>query len=296
MSRVIIHIGYPRAGSTFLQNWFQQHPLINYAYNKIGGFSSAHELCAYAQKNQSIHEYFAFSSEDFALWRGDMNIVGLRYTPYNISSYQENLCHALYRLFPTGKVLIVTRGFASVIRSVHAHYLASGGVLSFSKFQQENGEMLSAFFNYSRILTLYRNAFGADNVIIMPYELLNENPENFICELEAELGIATHFFLSKDKVNMSFDGTLLEAYRKFSAFLFKLLIPFPYRMQYGIYGFYIYLLFTFKPFPPIKLIHRMMRTRVPEPVEEQTLKYFSGMGEMLKQEKLFQPYLKEYLE
>jgi len=295
VSGVLIHIGYPRAGSKFLQQWFQQHPAFHYEFGKIGGFSHVHEICKYAQKAQTLFEYHVISCEDFALWRGDMNIVGLQYMPYDIERYQEQLCETLNGLFPHGRILIVTRGFASALKSIYAHYSRSGGILSFSQFQEQHASLLARFFDYNRIILLYRQHFGLANVLTVPFELLSKDPEKFIEQIEKSLGIKEHFVFTRKKINASLDEELLATYRKISNLIFRLIAPFSPRIQYGVYGLYLSYINKNKMHPIVKLISKYSGKVTAEPPTERTLGCFAGRADILKSEGLYLPYWKEYL-
>jgi len=62
--RHLIHVGYPKTGSTFLQNLFGQHPELNYAPGGLGGVHDVYDLCRRACKtvNQG-HKYVVTSCE-----------------------------------------------------------------------------------------------------------------------------------------------------------------------------------------------------------------------------------------
>ena len=44
MTGHLIHIGYAKAGSSFLRSWFAQHPQLAYAEGGIAGFPDVHAL------------------------------------------------------------------------------------------------------------------------------------------------------------------------------------------------------------------------------------------------------------
>ncbi|HFC11873.1 MAG TPA: hypothetical protein ENJ56_03440, partial [Anaerolineae bacterium] len=44
LNRLLIHIGYPKAGSTYLQNWFEQHPAFQFSHGGILGFDDIWQL------------------------------------------------------------------------------------------------------------------------------------------------------------------------------------------------------------------------------------------------------------
>jgi hypothetical protein len=59
----LIHIGYPKAGSTFLQAWFEQHPELCYAPGGLGGFYNIYEIC---RPSGRACKYFVTSFEGIA--------------------------------------------------------------------------------------------------------------------------------------------------------------------------------------------------------------------------------------
>jgi len=292
---VLIHIGYPRAGSTYIQTWFSQHPSFHYYYNSIAGFSDLLEMAKYAQKTNNVHDYFVVSCEDLSIWKGEIDIVGLKPVKYNINNYQQKISKTLNRIFPNAKVLIVTRGFSSIITSIYAQYLVSGGTFIFEDFMKKVGPMLQQFCNYTYIVNSYKELFGEENLIVLPYELLKENPKLFISVIEERLGLSESINFTIEKINSSMDNRLLSAHLKFSIFLSSIISPFPYRFQKIIYSYYILKLNQQKPHPIIKALSRFVKTDMNTIVNEETLKLFSGNAEVFRNDKLFEPYLKKYL-
>lgn len=295
MADVLIHIGYPKAGSSYLQDWFSKHPSFLYKFNSVAGFNNLHELASYAQTTNRVHECFVASSEDLTVWKGNIDIVGLKYVPYDIVGYQKKACQVLFKIFPSAKVLIITRGFESMLKSIYSESVLAGCIQTFEEFQEENGNILSLFYDYNFVIGLYRQAFKKENVITLPYELLRENPEEFLRMIEDVVGIKERFAFSTEKVNPSLSANLMNTYRKISKMLYKMVQPFPYSLQKAIYGFYVYQLYRTKPHPLIKLVSKSGGENEVLSVTEKTLQLFTSKAELLKAEKLYEPYLKEYL-
>lgn len=292
---MLIHIGYPKAGSDYLQTWFAKHPSFFYKTNSVAGFNNLHEMARYAQTHQKLHDWFVVSSEDLAVWKGDIDIVGLKFNPYDIRGYQNRICLTLHRTFPVAKVLIVTRGFESMLKSFYSQAMLGGAVQSFEEWQRESAGILSVFFDYTFVITLYRQTFGNENVIVLPYELLRDNPAGFLAVIEKSLEIQDTIAFTTEKINPSLTYQLQMAYYRVSKLLYRLVRPFPYPVQKMIYGFYVYQLYLRKPHPFMKLIARLIRQQGEMKVNPATLQSFSGKAEILRHEKLFEPYRKEYL-
>ena len=293
---VLLHIGFPKAGSTYLQTWFSNNPACFYNGKSIAGFSNAHDISRYAVNTDPIHEWFILSNEDLSVWRGEPDIVGLKNTKlYDFKGYQSKLCNTLHALYPGAKVLIITRGYTSLFPSFYSQYLSGGGTSDFSELVQTYGQFFSLGYDYSHMIQLYRSAFGDNQVKVLPYELLRGNPNVFISEIEGWMGISQPFKITEEKINASLDTRTLTAYRKISRFLYNTIKPLPYNWQKYIYGFYIMRLNSTKPHPLMKFVARFVKDEISLDGLDEVMKTLVGKAELLRHEPIYQPYLKEYL-
>ncbi|MES2622491.1 MAG: hypothetical protein V4615_16690 [Bacteroidota bacterium] len=296
MAQVLIHIGYPKAGSTYLHEWFTSHPCMLYNTHAISGFYHTHDLARYAESSSYIHDCFVLSNEDLSVWKGDVDIVGIKNARfYDVKNYQENLSETLHRIYPEAKVLIVTRGYTTYFQSLYSQYVSSGGALSFDDFKSKFGSVFPDAYDYTFIVSLYRKIFGSENVILLPFELLKDNPTEFTAAIEEQIGIKERFKYKTERVNASFDKKILFAYRRISSGLVKLVSPLPYSWQKMIYGFYIQCLNKKRPHPWMEILGKWMNTDIKMGGVEEILESLKGKSEILRNEKLYQPYLKEYL-
>jgi hypothetical protein len=296
MSKVLIHIGFPKAGSTYLQTWFGENPGCFYNGKSIAGFSNAHDISKYAVPPDPIHEWFVLSNEDLSVWRGEPDIVGLKSTKlYDFKGYQSKLCQTLYALYPGAKVMIITRGCTTLFPSFYSQYLCGGGTSVFSELMQNYGQFFSLGYDYTHIIELYRSTFNAGNVKVLPYELLRADPATFISEIEAWMGISKPFKITSEKINASLDNKTLTAYRKVSRLLYQLIKPLPYSFQKYIYGYYMMVLNGKKPHPFMKFIARFANNEINLDGLDEVMKTLKGKAEILRHEEIYQPYLKEYL-
>lgn len=191
MSGHLIHIGFPKAASTLLQQWFAEHPQLAYAPLAIGGFGDALDIVAAASRPPADIRYRVTSAEGlsapFALKRAAFVDYAAGGCPY--PERQANACRLLAGLAPGAHVLIVTRGFRSMILSSYSQYARSGGTRSLeSLFEGEVDDP----WRYDRIAGLYREAFGDERVLVLPQELLRDDPAGFRGAIEAWLGIDPH--------------------------------------------------------------------------------------------------------
>jgi hypothetical protein len=85
-------------------------------------------------------------------------------------------------------VLIVTRGFRGAMLSGYSQYLRAGGRHAAAQLRPDPAVIAEAL-DYDGVVALYEHAFGRDRVIVLPFELLRDDPAAFVGELEARLGL-----------------------------------------------------------------------------------------------------------
>jgi hypothetical protein len=187
---VLLHVGFPKAGSSYLQEWFARHPALAYRHHGIGGLSSSvdiHEL-ADARPSGTVR-WLVTSDEDLAFWKGPLDPVGARIQPYDVSGHRQRVCQLLATLHPNATVLVVTRGYATIAASAYSQYLRIGGVLTFREWCREHGDLMSRYWNYDELVRMLIEQFGADRVVVLPWELLDEDADQFLAIIAGRLGI-----------------------------------------------------------------------------------------------------------
>lgn len=295
MSKVLLHIGYPKSGSKYLQEWFLQHPSIFFNHRSVTGFYESHDISRYAEDKSAIHDCFVLSCEELSSWKGDVDIVGMKNTRmYDVVAYQNKLAATLKSVYPLATILIVTRGYRTFFTSMFNEILAKGGVLNYRELQNMYGEFFQKTYDYSMVIKLYRDTFGKENVLVLPHELLRKDPSAFTKMIEEKTGIKNSFTIPPEKINASFAPQTLAAYRRFSNFVFKAVSPFPYTLQKFVYANYIHWLNKRKPNPYLEFLGKYTNPEDMAGLEE-TILSMKGKAELLRHEELYQPYLKEYL-
>jgi hypothetical protein len=175
----LIHIGYAKSGSSFLRQWFAAHPQIGYRHGQFAGYSRLIDLAEIAAGVRIR----VTSSENFASPIIPYDDI----VPGAYAEAQAAVCDNLAELFPAAHILIVTRGFKSMIMSSYSQYVRSGGVKSLEQLvadaQQENP------WDYDALIGMYRGRFATGKVTILPWELLRDRPDEFIGQIEARFGL-----------------------------------------------------------------------------------------------------------
>lgn len=296
MSNVLIQIGYPKTGSTYLQEWFRQHPAILYQGKSVAGFYDSWEIERYVQEPGNQHQYFAIKLSAIGVRGGNVHrMISSDFADNRIREYQQNLSVTLHRLFPGGKVLIVTRGFASMLSSLYTEYIVSGGTLPFDRFYAQYQKGILKAYDYDALVTTFRSVFGTENVIVLPYELLRDNPARYTELIAERLGIADRFYLPEARINASPDKKYLKANLKLSNLAYKAIRPFPAAWQRRLYGVYTGMLNKKKNHGLVRRIASFLKEGVEVEVTAEMLEAFKGMGEALKSEPLYGNYSRDYL-
>lgn len=296
MMKHLIHVGFPKTGSTFLQRWFAAHPQLDYAEGGIAGFYNVYQLVQEAARVPSEALVRVTSSECFTSPREDTGscIIG-----YNLKSRKSTLhcqlqaCEILNELFPNAYILIVTRGFKSMILSSYSQYVRTGGDTSLENL---TANAVAGEWRYDETIRFYREAFGAERVIVMPYELLRDNPSQFTRELEHRLGLSAFAPLA-ERVNASLGDAELCWYPRLTRLVRRLVRVFPGRVRRRVFRLYINAIRSNR----LRLIAQILqRLRPAPPVSSSliigaTLESFRGRANSLRDEPLFAPYASEYL-
>ncbi len=184
--QTLIHIGYHKTGTTWLQKVL---------FQPTYGFSSlmSHEEVF---KNIVRPHGLLFNPENAQkLLSKRRNDLELKMTgiissellcghPFYGGRESDQFAQHLYKIDPKARILITIRSQIPMIVSVYMQYISRGGTLSPKVFFSNNPVMgytrfAPEHFEYHRLIALYHNLFGRDNVLVMTQESLAKNPLDF---------------------------------------------------------------------------------------------------------------------
>lgn len=295
MSNILLHIGYPKAGSTFLQKWFSGHPQLAFAYRTLCGFQSTFDVCgfAYNYPNKKI-SYFVTSEEAFSVWFKTCG-VGINVTHIDVKQHQKKVGEILRQVFPHARILIVTRGYEQTLQSFYSEYVKYGGHYHFEKYLRVFTPLFKEYLDHNFLIKLYEDTFCRENVLTVPFELLQENPDGFIQQIEIFLGLE-HFNAGYPRVNPSLSDDMLSSYRMLSGFMLKALKVFPEGIARPLFACYSRcLLHKWLDFITCGISKICPRREIQRIVPQGVLHEFKGHGNILKNNDAFRPYLHHYL-
>ena len=193
----------------------------------------------------------------------------------------------LAELFPGARVLMLTRGYRSMVVSSYSQYVRTGGEEDFRGFCAQILRSDNPW-HYDRVAGLYESAFGAANVIVMPYELLRDDAGAFTRTLAGRLGI-DDCAAAPERVNAGLSAEELAWYPRLSRAAGRL--PGALRRLYARGAFANRLRL------PIRALHRL-RPATPvsaDAIPPELLDALRPGAERLRTHPLYAPYAADYL-
>ncbi len=290
MTGHLIHIGLPKAGSTWLQHWFEAHPQLDYCPGGIGGYRDVYAIAAEGAfppdgTKWRVTSYEGLSAPGHA--SGPPAIDYDRSGRDSIAEEQARTCETLGALFPGAHILIVTRGFRSAMLSAYSQYVLTGGAETLDAAMRQPRRDFP--WGYDALIGAYRARFGADKVILVPFELLQEDPGRFLAEIGRRLGLDPMPF-ERPPDNIAASPAELAWYPRLNFMLAGLPVPGARRLYAGL-----------RYRRRLAWIARLLQRLAPRPaasaerIGADFLDRFRGTAETLSGEPLYAPYRADYL-
>lgn len=221
--QVLLHVGFHKAGSSWLEHWLSRHPQIRFVPGTFAGLRNPLDICRSAAIDCPAIRWLAMSEEH---WTGGLVFPegylylllrhqGFHRRPPGIAEHRERVAAELSVLFPDAHVLIVTRGVAGTLRSVYSEVVRIGGDVPFAEFLELYAQHLTEWLDYDRTIRVYRQRFGEGRVHVVPFEMLQESEDSFMRTLEVEFGLArAEFAIGRILPSLTLDQ--LSSYAAFS--------------------------------------------------------------------------------
>jgi len=202
LDNILIHIGYHKTGTTWLQeNLFVNSSTVfkplnlnkNALSKKFVTGEDGYVLSPYDMNETAIRQELDLYSENDS---NNVNVISherLSGHPHSSGLDSKTISKRLHNFFPNAKVLIVIREQKSFILSIYLQYLAGGGVDSLKKYLNTKFDRKRFFFsphhiNYLPLIRYYIELFGYKNVCVLPYEMFAREPSLYFGKLGEFLG------------------------------------------------------------------------------------------------------------
>ena len=192
--RLLIHIGYHKTGTTWLQRQIFKKPAYGFdspwtRERVTADFIKSDGLSPLPDQAISYYRLAAHQSQS----RGFVPVISHeRLSGYPSSGGYDAkiIADNLYNAFPDAKIFIVIRNQYSMLRSWYMQYILDGGVLSLYNFLHPPQPQLeriphfrASFYEYDRLIKYYNSRFSSNNVLVLPFEMLVNNSETFVSRL-----------------------------------------------------------------------------------------------------------------
>jgi hypothetical protein len=226
MAEPLIHIGYHKTGSTWLQERIfadrglgfvrPANPLpIDEAFVAIDPFSfdparARAVLDDVLREAASSNAVPVLSHERLS---GDIETGGVDSQP---------IADRLAATFPDAKVLIVIREQREMLLSIHKTELTFGTYRIARRWRDRTiTERRSAgptltYFEYDRLIAYYQRLFGPDDVLVLASEMLQRDALGFASEVTKFVGLPAPTSVSTDRANAALPALVLELNRWFN--------------------------------------------------------------------------------
>lgn len=201
---LLIHIGFHKTGSTWLQKSFLNDPSRGFSHAHAEGkrrdiarvLAEPDPLC-FDPREARAH----FSGYLDALRESEVTpVISHEILSGYPSSGGRDRCMIADRLratFPEARVLMVIREQRAMIRSMYGQHVKAGGAESLRRYITKPmlarglRPLLSLqYFEYDRLIMYYQALFGPDRVLALPLELLARQPQDFADRIAAFCGHA----------------------------------------------------------------------------------------------------------
>lgn len=208
MTSFLIHVGYPKTGTTFLQElYFPNHLGFNFL-----GYSSCYLGQEFVLSLANDYSFDVSQVLPYAVDNANQNVLSFEgfTSPYSWTKRNnvpiDRTPRRLKEIFGYARILIVIREQRSMIASLYFQYVKEGGSFSFPKFiekclNDDNFFKLEQL-QYDRLIDCYQSVFGKQNVLILPYEMMVADMGVFLTALESFCGVGA-FRPENKRVNSS---------------------------------------------------------------------------------------------
>jgi len=189
---MLIHIGYHKTGTSFLQrNLFFCDPPDHFfaPWTVVSGEAVEHFVLTHPCRFDPAAVRAEFEARIAGNGRALVPLISHQdlcgYALYG-RYYGHEVAMRLHQTFPTAKILITIREQKSLLRSLYSQYVRQDGEWPIETFIGTGAERPGHrpicrldHFEYDLLADCYAQLFGTDEVLVLPYEILKSDPIKF---------------------------------------------------------------------------------------------------------------------
>ena len=202
MSKIVIHIGLPKTGSSYLQkNVFPFLKDVNYfrsfGFSMLGDISSSNTFL-FSHEGLSGHPWNQ-------PWRDGVPNSHNWMTSFKVTT--DNL----KQLYPEAHIIVVFRKHGDLLVSLYKQYLHEGGILKFKDFYHPNGVINDEDLNFQLRIEKLREDF--ENVDVLSFEEFKTTGLGYFIDYFKNLGFNLSLNPSDKNENIGVSGKKIEMIR-----------------------------------------------------------------------------------
>lgn len=181
----IIHIGYPKAASSYLKRDYFASLTSNVIIPRSALLDTIRNPSEPADLQNAILQNVRNKNEPIII--SNENLSGTSF--WSLDSALD-VCRNFYMAFPNAKVIIVIREQRSYLLSAYKYSIYTGHYIEpFAKFFKKNKITILEKLQYHKIIKAYVDLFGSENVCVLPAEMLKEDEKGFYDILSTFTGL-----------------------------------------------------------------------------------------------------------
>lgn len=196
MNQLLIHIGYPKTATTWAQ-----HNLFNAEACGFGSLLSEKSdrqhfndlvigpdaAVPFPTRIDELNDEISRVATNLVPVISAESLVGVG-TNWLPRADAKLIAERLKQLFPEARILLTIREQNSWLHSEYTQYIRGGGWKPFSDYlnpvsitkQISARAMWMNYLLYDRTITIYREAFGEKNILVLPLEKLKADAQDFV--------------------------------------------------------------------------------------------------------------------
>lgn len=202
----VLHIGYPKAASTFIEHFLKAHPEVSTDHNCLANlllnYSTAENVAVsekpsvgkvHFSRDESIAESVCVVGE-LKNWEKYLYVPGAwDRVSSDIVVDPEKAASRLHKAHPNAKVLIVIREQADWLQSVYKFVMSHlpWDRRSFTEYcSTPSGIVVLQAGHFDQTIRAYIDVFGSSRVGVLRFEEIARAPKRFVAELCHFIGVS----------------------------------------------------------------------------------------------------------
>ena len=237
-SRLLIHIGYQKTGSTWLQHTVFDDKNTGFmrpwtSQSDIGGADKVIDQFiitnAFRFDPKLIRKIFepgiqlAIEQDGVPVLSEEVLVGDHIHGKY----WGKEVADQLHAVFPEALILIFIREQKSLVKSSYGQYLRAGSAATIQRYIGSAGTLMPGFgaicqldyLEYDLLIEYYQNLFGRENVLVLPFELLKKDQQTVAKRIISFAGSKGTFRnLQTSARNVGFKGATFSVRRNLNIF------------------------------------------------------------------------------